>query len=68
MIQVTGDVGNTIVLEPWEYQLELQRLDFGFRDWFQGVLSRKDTYISEVYISSSMQKPVVAIAHPIYSQ
>jgi len=65
MIQVTGDVGNTIVLEPWEYQLELQRLDFGFRDWFQGVLSRKDTYISEVYISSSQQEPVVAIAHPI---
>ncbi|NLK07156.1 MAG: hypothetical protein GX316_00485 [Firmicutes bacterium] len=67
MEQVTGDVGNNIVIEPWEYQLDLERLDFGFRDWFQNAAATRDTYISEVYVSSSLGKPVVAISHPIIS-
>lgn len=65
MEQVTGDVGNNIVIEPWEYQLDLQRLDFGFRDWFQQAVAKRDSHISEVYVSSSLQKPVIAISHPI---
>ena len=68
MEQVTGDVGNNILIEPWEYQLDLQRLDFGFRDWFQNAVATKDTYISEVYVSSSLQKPVIAISHPIVNE
>jgi hypothetical protein len=65
MEQVTGDVGNNIVLEPWEYQLELQQLNFGALDWFQGAVTKRDTHISEVYMSSSLQQPVVSISHPV---
>ncbi len=65
MEQVTGDVGNNIVIEPWNYQLDLKRLDFGFRDWFKQAVTKRNTHISEVYVSSSLQKPVIAISHPI---
>jgi len=64
-VTVSGDVGNNIVIEPWDFQLDLQRLDFGFRDWFQQAVNKRDTHISEVYVSSSLQKPVIAISHPI---
>ena len=65
MEQVTSDVGNNIVLQPYEYQLDLTQLDFGHRDWFKGAMSKMDAHISEVYISSSLGKPVVAISHPV---
>ncbi|NLK08746.1 MAG: methyl-accepting chemotaxis protein [Firmicutes bacterium] len=65
MRQVTGDEGLSVVVEPFEYQLELDRLDFSFRDWFQNAATSKDTYVSEVYVSSSIDKPVIAISHPI---
>ncbi len=64
MEQVTPDVGNNIVLQPYNYQLDLTQLDFGHRDWFKGALDKMDAHISEVYISSSLQAPVVAISHP----
>ena len=64
MEQVTGD-GDNILIEPWEYQLELERLNFSDRDWFQNAIATGDTYISEVYVSSSLQKPVIGISHPI---
>ncbi|NLK00608.1 MAG: methyl-accepting chemotaxis protein [Clostridia bacterium] len=65
MEQVTPDVGNNILIEPWDFQLDLQQLDFGHRDWFKGAVEKMDAHISEVYISSSLNAPVVAISHPI---
>jgi len=65
MEQVTSDVGNNIVLEPYEYQLDLTQLDFGHRDWFKGAMSKMDAHVSEVYISSSLQAPVIAVSHPV---
>lgn len=65
MEQVTADFGNNIVLEPWDYQLDLTQLDFGHRDWFKGAVSKMDAHISEVYISSYLQKPVIAVSHPV---
>ncbi len=64
MEQVTADVGNNIVLEPWEYQLDLTQLDFGHREWFTKALKKMDAHVSEVYISSSLNAPVIAISHP----
>lgn len=64
MEQVTA-TGDNIVIEPWEYQLDLQRLNFSDRDWFRGALTTRGAYISEVYVSSSLQKPVIAISHPV---
>lgn len=65
MEQITAGIGNNIVLEPWEMQLDLKRLDFGFRDWAKSAVAKMDTHVSEVYISSSLQKPVTAISHPV---
>lgn len=66
MEQITAPgAGYNIVLEPWEYQLDLKQLDFGHRNWAQEAVSKMDTHVSEVYISSSLQKPVVAISHPV---
>lgn len=65
MEQITPGIGNNIVLEPWQYQLDLQRLDFGFRDWAKSAVAKMDIHISEVYISSSLQKPVIAISYPV---
>ena len=64
MEQVTPDVGNNIVIEPYQYQLDLTQLDFGHRDWFKGALNKMDAHVSEVYISSSLQAPVIAVSHP----
>lgn len=68
MEQVTADVGNNIVIEPYEYQLDLTQLDFGHRDWFKGAMSKLDGHVSEVYISSSLNSPVIAIAHPTFDE
>ncbi|ABO51264.1 methyl-accepting chemotaxis sensory transducer [Desulforamulus reducens MI-1] len=67
----TGDKGINIMLEPYKYQVGLSRMDFAFRDWFKGATGSMNTYISEVYLSASINKHVVAISTPIkdeYSQ
>lgn len=64
MEQVTAE-GMNILIEPYEFQLELNEMDFSYRDWFKGAVSKKDTYVSEVYISSPLQQPVVAVSYPL---
>lgn len=61
----TADKGINIMLEPYKYQTGLPRMDFAFRDWFKGAISTMNTYFSEVYMSASINKPVVAISAPI---
>lgn len=65
MEQITPGIGYNILIEPWQIQLDLKRPDFGFRDWAKSAVAKMDTHVSEVYISSSLQKPVTAISHPV---
>lgn len=64
MEQVTAE-GIIMVAEPYEIQMALPEMDLSYRDWFKGAISKMDAYVSEVYVSSSVEEPVVAISHPL---
>ena len=65
----TPDIAQNVVLEPYEVQLKISKDAFnqGFssRDWYQGAVSTKATFVSEAYVSASIGKPVIAISTPI---
>jgi len=65
----TPDLAQNVVLEPYEVQLKISEDAFnkGFsnRDWYQGAVSTKATFVSEAYVSASIGKPVIAISTPI---
>jgi hypothetical protein len=53
--------------EPFSYQQQLPRLNYADRDWYKGVTATNSTYISAVFISSSIHAPAIAIATPVYA-
>ena len=59
--------GSIYVGEPYSDQKQLPRLNYADRDWYKGVTSTNNTYISSVFISASIHVPAVAIAVPVYS-
>ena len=59
--------GNIYIGEPYSDQKQLPRLNYADRDWYKGVTSTNNTYISSVFISASIHVPAVAIAVPVYS-
>lgn len=61
----TPDKGLNVMLEPYKLQIQLTRLDYAFRDWFQGAVNTGDTYVSSAYESATINKMVVAISTPI---
>jgi len=65
----TPDLAQNVVLEPYEVQLKISEDAFnkGFssRDWYQGAVNTKSTFVSEAYVSASIGKPVIAISTPI---
>lgn len=65
----TPDLAKNVVLEPYDVQLKISEDAFnkGFssRDWYQGAVSTKATFVSEAYVSASIGKPVIAISTPI---
>jgi len=66
----TPDRAQNVVLEPYEVQLKISEDAFtqGFstRDWYQGAVNTKATFVSEAYVSASIGKPVIAISTPIF--
>lgn len=58
--------GDIYLGEPYKDQKQLSRLNFADRDWYKGVSSLNDTYISSVFISAAIHVPATAIAVPIY--
>ena len=60
--------GRMYFLEPFDDQLSLSKFNFGDREWFQGVLSNKETYVSDVFISSATNHPIIVISTPLFSQ
>lgn len=65
----TPDLAQNVVLEPYDLQLKISEDAFtkGFstRDWYQGAVNSKATFVSEAYVSASIGKPVIAISTPI---
>jgi cache domain-containing protein len=59
--------GDLYVGEPFEQQKQLPRLNYADRDWYQGVVSTKDAYVSSVFMSAAIHKPAIAIAVPVYA-
>jgi hypothetical protein len=53
--------------EPFSDQKQLPRLNYADRDWYKGVTATNYTYISSVFISTSIHAPAIAIATPVYA-
>ena len=68
----TKDQAINVLLEPYDIQLEIPIEDyyrgFSYRDWYEGAMSSRGTYISEAYISAAIFEPVVAISTPIFEE
>jgi hypothetical protein len=59
--------GNVYMGEPYSDQKQLPRLNYADRDWYKGVITLNNTYISAVFISASIHAPATAIVVPVYS-
>lgn len=64
---ITITDGRMYLLEPYSSQLQIKNNDFSQREYFQGVLTTKKTYVSDVFISAASNKPVIVISTPIFS-
>ena len=58
--------GDFYMMEPYADQLNITRLNFADRDWYKGVMNTEDTYVSEVYNSTTLKRNVVAIRTPVF--
>jgi hypothetical protein len=59
--------GDVYLGEPYEQQEQLPRLNYSDRDWYQGVSSTNDAYVSSVFMSAAIHVPAVAVAVPVYA-
>ena len=64
---ITLTDGRMYLLEPIEHQSSLSKANFSDREWFQGVLKNKETYVSDVFISDATKHPIIVISTPIFS-
>lgn len=60
--------GQMYLLEPFEDQLSLSKYNFADREWFQGVLNYKETFVSDVFVSSATNHPIIVISAPLFSE
>ena len=58
--------GDGYLGEPYLRQKQLPRLNFADRDWYKGVSTTNDSYISSVFTSASIHAPAIAIAAPVH--
>ncbi|MFB5607405.1 MAG: ATP-binding protein [Candidatus Nitrosomaritimum yanchengensis] len=65
---ITSLDGKMYFLEPFEDQLSLSKYNFADREWFQGVLNSQETYVSDIFISSATNHPIIVISTPLFSQ
>ena len=59
--------GDLYMGEPYEQQEQLPKLNYVDRDWYKGVVSTYDPYVSSVFMSAAIHEPAVAIAVPSYA-
>jgi signal transduction histidine kinase len=60
--------GDIYFVEPYAAQQNLPRLNFAYREWYQGVIANGDTYIGEAVISAATGHKVVPVAVGIYAK
>ena len=65
---ITSVDGRMYLLEPFKDQLSLSKYNFADREWFKGVLNSKNTFISDVFVSSATNHPVIVISAPLFSE
>jgi hypothetical protein len=58
--------GDVCLEEPYLRQKQPPRLNFADRDWYKGVSTTNDTYISSVFTSASIHAPAIAIVAPVH--
>lgn len=58
--------GDMYMEEPYDRQLRLSRDNFAFRDYYQGAINTKQTFLGDVIVSSSTGEKVALISVPIY--
>src|SRR2546426_501320 len=59
--------GDVYLVQPYEAQKNLPRLNFAFREYYQGIIANGDTYIGEAVVSAATGHRVVPIAIAVYS-
>ena len=57
--------GNIYLGEPYAHQEQLPRLNFADREWYIGVSTTNNTYVSSVFLSASINAPAIAVAVPV---
>jgi signal transduction histidine kinase len=60
--------GDVYLVEPFDAQKNLPRLNFAFREYYQGIISNGDAYIGEAVVSSATGHRVVPIAVAVYGE
>jgi hypothetical protein len=58
--------GDLYLGEPYEQQEQLPRLNYADRDWYKGVTSTGEPYVSSVFTSAAIHVPAVAVAVPVF--
>lgn len=57
--------GDVYLGEPFEQQAQLPGLNYADRDWYKGVSSTNEPYVSAVFMSAAIHVPSVAVAVPV---
>ncbi|WP_172602029.1 cache domain-containing protein [Candidatus Nitrosocosmicus franklandus] len=57
--------GDIYLGEPYRHQEQLPRLNFADREWYVGVTTLNETYVSSIFLSASINAPAFAIAVPV---
>lgn len=57
--------GDIYLGEPYSHQEQLPRLNFADREWYSGVTTVNETYVSSIFLSASINAPAIAIAVPV---
>jgi hypothetical protein len=59
--------GDIYIEEPYSLQKNLSKTNFGFRDYYKGVIANNDTFLGNVIVSASSGQKQAVMAVPIYS-
>lgn len=59
--------GDIYFVEPYAAQQNLPRLNFAYREWYQGIIASQSTHVGEVIISAATGHRVVPIAVAVFS-
>jgi hypothetical protein len=57
--------GDIYLIEPYPLQVNVATSNFAFREWYQGVINTKTTYVGEVYVPLGRNDAAIAIATPV---